>query len=65
MEREKVNLNTASYEDIRHLRMVGDARAHHIIDHRPYKNWTEFKDKIPGISEGLVEDIRKSGGFLE
>jgi DNA uptake protein ComE-like DNA-binding protein len=46
MEKEQINLNTASYEDIRHLRMVGDTRAHFIIDHRPYKTWDEFRDKV-------------------
>ncbi|HEX2957506.1 MAG TPA: helix-hairpin-helix domain-containing protein [Chitinispirillaceae bacterium] len=65
MEHEKINLNTASYEDIRHLRMVGDARAHFILDHRPYKNWQDFQDKVPGISEGLVDDIKQSGGTID
>jgi DNA uptake protein ComE-like DNA-binding protein len=65
MEHDKINLNTASYENIRDLRMVGDTRAHFIIDHRPYKNWDEFKNKVPGISEGMVEDIRKSGGVID
>lgn len=64
MEHEKINLNTASYEDIRHLRMVGDTRAHFIIDHRPYKNWDELREKVPGVSEGLIDDIRKSGGVI-
>jgi DNA uptake protein ComE-like DNA-binding protein len=65
MKHDKVNLNTANYEDIRTLRMVGDTRAHFIIDHRPYKNWDEFRNKVPGISEGMIEDIRKSGGEID
>jgi DNA uptake protein ComE-like DNA-binding protein len=65
MEKEQINLNTASYEDIRHLRMVGDTRAHFIIDHRPYKTWDEFRDKVPGISEGMIDDIRNSGGVID
>jgi DNA uptake protein ComE-like DNA-binding protein len=45
--------------------MVGDTRAHFIIDHRPYKNWDEFRNKVPGISEGMINDIRKSGGEID
>jgi DNA uptake protein ComE-like DNA-binding protein len=62
----KLNLNKASYEELsNNLRMVGDTRAHQIIDHRPYKSWDEFKDKVPGISDGMVDDIKKSGGYIK
>jgi DNA uptake protein ComE-like DNA-binding protein len=64
LEEKKVNLNKADYNEIANLRMVGDVRAHNIIDHRPYSDWDDLKQKVPSISEGMVEDIKKSGGFI-
>lgn len=62
---ERVNLNKASYDELLKLSMVGDTRAKDIIDHRPYKTWDELKEKCPSVSDGMVDDIKKSGATLE
>lgn len=58
-----INLNTADFEDISKLPMVGEKRAHFIIDHRPYSSWDDLK-KVPGLSEGMVDDLRNSNATL-
>ncbi|MDO5575910.1 MAG: helix-hairpin-helix domain-containing protein [Fibrobacter sp.] len=55
-----VDLNTADLNSLEKLPMVGDKRAQFIIDHRPYQDWNDLKSKIPGISDGMIEDMKKS-----
>ncbi len=59
----KINLNTASKEELSHLRMVGETRARFIMENRPYKNWEDL-DKVPGLSQGMIDDMKKSGAII-
>ena len=52
-----VNLNTATYEEIAGLSVVGSERAHILISHRPFRSWEEIT-KVPGFSKGMVENLK-------
>ncbi len=61
--REQVDLNSADLDTIAKLPMVGEKRAHFIVDHRPYKSWDDLKN-VEGISEGMVNDLKNSNATL-
>lgn len=54
---QKVNLNTASKEDLEKLIDIGPVKAQAIIEGRPY-NKIEDVMKVKGIKEGIFEKIK-------
>ena len=54
---QKVNINTASKEDLDKLFDIGEVRAQAIIDGRPYKKIEDVM-KVKGIKEGIFEEIK-------
>jgi DNA uptake protein ComE-like DNA-binding protein len=63
MAQKKININTASKEELTSLPKLGDERAQTLIDERPFDSWDEV-DELPGFDERLVQDIQKDGGYL-
>jgi len=63
MAQKKVNINTASKEELASLPKISDERAQRLIDERPFDSWEEI-DELPGFDERLVQDIQKGGGYL-
>ena len=63
MAQKKININTASKEELTSLPRIGDDRAQTLIDERPFNSWAEI-DALPGFDERLVQDIQNSGGYL-
>jgi competence protein ComEA len=63
----KVDLNSASFEELTQLPMITEHRAHDIIayrnQHGPFRQWDEVKN-VPGISKEMAQEIRRQGGVL-
>ena len=58
--RGKINLNTATYEELISLPLVGEARAEYIIEYRQ-DNWieeVEQLEEIKGIGQGVANEIK-------
>jgi DNA uptake protein ComE-like DNA-binding protein len=64
MVEKKININTASKDEIASLPEVGEERAQTLVEERPFRSWDEI-DELPGFSEGLIRDIREGGGYIE
>ena len=63
-----VNMNKADLDELSQIPGIGKQRAHFIIkyrsEHGPYKNWEDF-DNVPGISKGMIQQIKRSGATLK
>ncbi|OUZ15684.1 hypothetical protein A5868_000595 [Enterococcus sp. 12F9_DIV0723] len=58
---EKVDINSASIEELQKLEGVGAPLAQKIIDARPYKSVDELKDKVAGIGAAKLKAIQDQG----
>jgi DNA uptake protein ComE-like DNA-binding protein len=63
MAQKKININTASMQELASLPKISEERAQMLVDERPFDSWEEI-DELPGFDEGLVQDMQKSGGYL-
>jgi DNA uptake protein ComE-like DNA-binding protein len=63
-EQSNINLNTASAEELARLPMVGPTRANDVVRNRPYRNWEDL-EKIPGISKGMIDDLKSGGARID
>ncbi len=61
--REMVNLNTAPADLLVGLSEVGPARVEALIQRRPFQNWDDVQ-RVPGISESIVERLKSAGAEL-
>jgi len=57
---EKININTASHEELQGIIWVGPVTAQKIIDARPFYSLDEIV-KVSGIGDKKLEDIKKQG----
>ena len=55
-----VDLNTAGVNEIAGLPGVSPRLAEAIISRRPIRNWDDLKE-VPGMSQGLIKQLRNSG----
>jgi DNA uptake protein ComE-like DNA-binding protein len=62
-EHHRIDINTASVDELAELRLVGRQRAEEIVKGRPFHSWDDLK-QLSSISEGMVEDMQKSGATL-
>lgn len=56
----QIDINTASKEDLRSIFPVDDDGIEHVVGGRPYRNWTDFKQKNPGFSDPMLESLKQS-----
>jgi len=61
--RQKVNINTASEQELAALPMIGDERAQTLVDQRPFSRWEEVGE-LPGFTKGLIRDLQDEGAYL-
>ncbi len=59
----RININTATKEELASLPRIGDERAQTLINERPFDSWDEIND-VPGFDEKLIEDMQKGGAYL-
>ncbi|OHB67047.1 MAG: hypothetical protein A2Y76_00550 [Planctomycetes bacterium RBG_13_60_9] len=64
MAQKKININTASKDELAALPLIGDERAQTLVEERPFHSWDEI-DELPGFDEGLVQDIQRRGAYIE
>ncbi|MBC1473547.1 MBL fold metallo-hydrolase [Listeria grandensis] len=57
---DKINVNTATAEELQYLPSVGPVLADKIIAERPYRTIDDLK-KINGIGDGIVRQIKEQG----
>ena len=55
--KEKVNLNTASLEELKNLPNIGDKLGQEIINNRPYKSVYDLNN-IKGIGDKITKKLR-------
>lgn len=53
-----INLNTASKEELKQIKGIGDVLADEIIKNRPYKSWDDVS-KVKGIGEGRLKTLKE------
>jgi DNA uptake protein ComE-like DNA-binding protein len=63
MATKRLDINTASQEELAELPMIGDERAQILVQRRPFHDWSEIDD-LPGFRAGIVEDIQEEGAYL-
>jgi hypothetical protein len=63
MAQKKININTASKDELTALPKISDERAQTLVEERPFSSWDEI-DELPGFDERLVQDLQKGGGYL-
>lgn len=56
IEKEKININTATYEELESLPLIGDKKAKDIINNRPYKTIYDIA-KIKGIGKDCIPKL--------
>ncbi|UMZ74074.1 stalk domain-containing protein [Natranaerofaba carboxydovora] len=56
----RVNINTASYEELQEIINIGEARAEEIIELRPFNSLDEL-DAVHGLADATIEEIKEEG----
>ena len=56
--KEKMNINTASFEELKSLPGIGDKLAKSIINNRPYKSVYDLNN-VKGIGDKTIEGIKE------
>lgn len=57
-----VNLNTATLEELKSIKGIGETKAKAILEYRQEQNFTSIEDikKVKGIGEKTFENIKDS-----
>ncbi len=58
----KISLNSASKEQLKEIKGVGDVLADAIIKGRPYKSWDDVS-KVKGIGDAKLKTLKKEASL--
>lgn len=68
MAENSINLNTAGIDELQEIEGIGPERAEAILryreEHGPFNSWEDF-DKVPGLSERMIEVVKRSGAIIK
>jgi competence protein ComEA len=53
----KVNLNSASFEEITRLPGINREKAESIVNHRPFNSWDDLK-KVEGFTDSNIDSLK-------
>lgn len=59
----RINLNTAPEDVLAQFSAVGPARIEALMLRRPFRSWDDVA-RVPGISQTIIERLKKSGAGL-
>lgn len=59
----RIDLNTAPEDLLAALPMFGPARVEALLQRRPFRTWADV-GRVPGISQCILEELRRSGAAL-
>jgi DNA uptake protein ComE-like DNA-binding protein len=63
MATKRLDINTASIDELTQLPMIDEERAQTLVKQRPFHDWLEI-DELPGFNPRLVEDLQQEGAYL-
>lgn len=55
-----IDLNTAGREVLERIG-IGGERSEQIINKRPFANWEDLKQRVPGIDDKVVNMLQQAG----
>jgi DNA uptake protein ComE-like DNA-binding protein len=64
MDNRAVNLNTAPEDILAVVPGIGPQRAHLIVQRRPFSNWTEVRQAVPGIDSKMIDMLMRLGASV-
>lgn len=60
----RIDLNTAPEDALAALSSVGPARIEALKLRRPFRSWDDVA-RVPGISQSVIEQLKRSGAGLK
>lgn len=59
-----IDLNTADREQLEQIGGIKGQRSEDILSNRPFGSWEDLKNKVPGFSDKMVEDLKNAGATI-
>lgn len=56
-----IDLNTASKEVLERIGGIGGERTEQIISQRPFANWEDLKQRVPGVDDKVINMLQQAG----
>lgn len=60
----ELNLNTVEEDVLAKVPGIGPERAQKIVENRPFSDWADLKQKVGGVSDTLIEELKRAGATI-